>query len=71
MADFSSMNATLKLLYYNDSTNTFQNFPSYYNFGSDTGETTGTLSTSLLQNNSVTVTAGNQDNRYLGNSTNN
>jgi hypothetical protein len=71
MANFSSMNATLKLLYYNDSTNTFQNFPSYYNFGSGTGETTDTLSTSPLQNNSVIVTAGNPDNRYLGNSTNN
>lgn len=66
---FTSMNSTLKLLYYNVSSNVFQNFPSYYNFGLDTGETTNTLSTSLLVNNSIIVTTGKPDYGYVGNST--
>jgi len=70
IANFSKLNATLKLLYYNSSTNEFQYFPSYYNFGSLTAETANKLSTSLLHNNTVTVTPGNPNYGYIGNSTN-
>ena len=69
ITNFTSFNATLRLKYYNSTTSTFENFPSYYNFGADTGETTNTLTTTMLRNNSVTVTVGKPDYGYIGNST--
>ena len=65
-ATFTSMNSVLNLMYYNSSTNRFQNFSSYYNFGYDTTEAASALSTSLLHNGSITVTVGKPDYGYIG-----
>ena len=69
ITNFTSFNATLGLKYYNSTTSAFDNFPSYYNFGADTAETTNTLTTTMLRNNSVKVTVGKPDYGYIGNST--
>ena len=62
-----SINAKLGLYYYNDSTTSYVQFPSYYPIGGNTGETTDNLN---INYNGLyaSATAGNDNLNYLGQS---
>ena len=64
-----SINAKLGLYYYNDSTTSYVQFPSYYPIGGDTGEAANNLN---INYNGLyaSATAGNDNLNYLGQSNN-
>ncbi len=67
---FESLNANLSLLYYNNAINGLSYFPSYYNFGEDTAESSDNLQTSILTNSfaNVSVTTGTPNYGYVSSS---
>lgn len=62
---FVEMDSNMSLSYLNSS-GLFESFPSFYTFGSDTGESSVNLSVSQ-SNNAWSVTIGENDNMFLGN----
>ena len=62
-----SLNADLGLYYYNESTTSYVQFPSYYPIGADTGETADNVNINY-NGISASATAGNDNLDYLGQS---
>ena len=65
---FDSLNADIALMYYNNSVESFEDFPSLYTFGGDTAEGADNLYVSGLSNNwaNAYITTGTPNYIYLG-----
>jgi thermopsin len=64
--NFTQMNATLGIFYYDAATKALDSFPSLYSFGGDTAEAADNLQVSYAGNGFSQVTTGTPDYVYLG-----
>jgi len=64
--NFTQMNATLGLYYFNSSSSQITPFPSYYSFGGDTGESADNLEVAYLGNGTAQIAVGTPNYAYLG-----